>query len=204
MNDYAYDQLLSIHTTGDEKGYPALAHYHRYEPTPYKALDQLFSRCELTAEDGFVDMGCGKGRAAFYVHYRFQASVTGVEMNPAYFEEALQNKITYLKKAKRKKGIIDFQRLLAQEYKIKPTDTVFYFFNPFSVQIFMKVVQQILLSVEEFPRQATIVLYYPSKEYIYFLQNQTMFEWKEEVRITGLYEKNPNERFLIFQQIYAT
>ncbi|OMP66491.1 class I SAM-dependent methyltransferase [Domibacillus epiphyticus] len=199
MNDYEYDQLMSIQTTGDQYGFPSLSHYHRYEPTPYKGLEQLFSRCELAAEDGFVDVGCGKGRVAFYVHCRFQASVVGIEMNPAFYEDSLQNKAGYLRKMKRKRGTVDFQRVLAQDYEVQPHDNVFYFFNPFSVQIFMSVIQRILLSVEQSSRQVTLILYYPSEEYMYFLQNQTVFELVDEIRIEGLYERNENERFLIFQ-----
>lgn len=42
MIDYKYDKLLSIKTTGDCEGPSAHVHYHRYEPTPYAALEQLF------------------------------------------------------------------------------------------------------------------------------------------------------------------
>lgn len=203
MNDYKYDQLLSIHTTGDQHGYPSLAHYHRYEPTPYEALDQLFSFCELTLEDGFVDVGCGKGRVAIYVHDRFQAAVTGIEMNPVFFEDAVQNKARYLKKRKRKKGSIAMEQVLAQEYVIQPVDNVFYFFNPFSLQIFIRFVQKILFSIEQWPRPITIILYYPSDEYVYFLQNQAIFECVKEIRVSGLYEQNTNERFLVFQMAYT-
>ncbi|OES46367.1 class I SAM-dependent methyltransferase [Domibacillus iocasae] len=199
MNDAVYDEQLSIKTTGDQQGFPQLSHYHRYEPTPYAGLDQLFERCELDRTDGFVDVGCGKGRVAFYVHHRFGASVTGIEMNPAFFDVCLQNKIGYMKKRKRQRGFIDFQCRMAQDYEVKAEDTVFYFFNPFSVQIFMKVIQHILASVEHFPRKVTIILYYPSDEYVYFLQNQTIFKWRDEVQLHGLYEKNENERFVLFQ-----
>jgi SAM-dependent methyltransferase len=199
MNEHEYDQFLSIKTVGDQQGFPQLAHYHRYEPTPYAGLDKLFARCELDAGDGFVDVGCGKGRVAFYVHNRFQTSVTGIEMNPAFFDVCLQNKIGYMKKRKRQRGFIDFQCMTAQNYEVKAEDTVFYFFNPFSVQIFMKVIQRILASVEQSPRKVTIILYYPSDEYVYFLQNQTVFDWVDEVRLNGLYEKNDNERFVLFQ-----
>ena len=198
-NDISYDERLSIKTVGDQQGFPQMPHYHRYEPTPYAGLNQLFEHCELDSTDGFVDVGCGKGRVAFYVHHRFGAMVTGIEMNPAFFEMCLQNKIGYMKKRKHQRGFIDFQCMMAQEYDVKAEDTVFYFFNPFSVQIFMKVVQRILASVEQFPRKITIILYYPSDEYVYFLQNQTVFEWRDEVRLDGLYEKNENERFVLFQ-----
>jgi SAM-dependent methyltransferase len=195
----ANDERLFIQTTGDQQGFPQLAHYHRYEPTPYAGLDELFERCTLDAGDGFVDVGCGKGRVAFYVHDRFRNSVTGVEMNPAFFDACLQNKMGYMKRRKRRHGLIDFQCVMAQEYEVKAEDTVFYFFNPFSVQIFMRVVQRILASMEASPRQVTLILYYPSDEYLYYLEHQTVFDWLDEVKISGMYEKNEHERFVLFQ-----
>jgi hypothetical protein len=62
----------------------------------------------------------------------------------------------------------------------------------------MNVVNNILLSVEETEREVDIILYYPSEDYIFFLENQTTFELKREVRLPGAYEKNGNERFLVY------
>lgn len=200
MSEKNDDSRLSIQTTGDQFGFPQHAHYHRYEPTPYEGLDQLFESCEVGREDGFVDVGCGKGRVAFYVHDRFGASATGIEMNPAFYEICLQNKVSYTKRKKRQRGFIDFQCLMAQDYEVKKEDTVFYFFNPFSIQIFITFVQRILVSAEQFPRCLTIILYYPADDYLFYLQNETAFEWMDEVKLSGLYEKSEHERFVVFQK----
>ncbi|MFS0647409.1 SAM-dependent methyltransferase [Siminovitchia sp. 179-K 8D1 HS] len=197
MIDYKYDKLLSIKTAGDHEGSSAHVHYHRYEPTPYSALEQLFSRYKLSKSDCFVDMGCGKGRVAFFVHHLFQASATGVEMNLSLYEAALKNQASYNKK--RKAGSVNFHRVLAQEYGVHPSDNVFFFFNPFSVQIFMNVIQRIGISVEQSPRTVDLILYYPANEYVYYLLNHTPFQLVDEVRVDFLYEKNDNERFLIFR-----
>jgi SAM-dependent methyltransferase len=199
MIDYKYDKMLSIKTTGDRDGLSAHVHYHPYEPTPYAALEQLFSRYRLDKSDCFVDMGCGKGRVAFFVHDLFQVSATGVEMSPPLFEAALKNQGSYNKKRKRKSGSVNFQCVLAQEYEIHPCDNVFFFFNPFSVQIFINVIHNIGQSVEQRPREVDLILYYPSNEYVHYLLNYTPFQMVEEVRVDFLYEKNDNERFLIFR-----
>lgn len=109
MIDYKYDKLLSIKTTGNHEGPSAQVHYHRYEPTPYAALEQLFSCYTLSKRDCFVDMGCGKGRVAFFVHHLFHLSVTGIEMNPSLYEAALRNQASYNQKGKRKPGGVNFQ-----------------------------------------------------------------------------------------------
>ncbi|WP_339165538.1 SAM-dependent methyltransferase [Siminovitchia sp. FSL W7-1587] len=199
MIDYKYDKLLSIKTTGDCEGPSAHVHYHRYEPTPYAALEQLFSRYRLSKSDCFVDMGCGKGRVAFFAHHLFQVSATGVEMNPSLYESALKNQASYIKNGKLKAGIVNFRRLLAQEYDIHPSDNVFFFFNPFSVQIFMNVIHHIGLSVAQTPRKVDLILYYPSIEYVHYVINYTPFQLIDEVRVDFLYEKNDHERFLIFR-----
>ncbi|PEZ06186.1 SAM-dependent methyltransferase [Bacillus sp. AFS018417] len=202
MNEQYYDAVLNIKTVGEQKGFYESLHYHRYEPTPYYALEQLFSKYELKSSDQIVDFGCGKGRLNFYIHHFYHASVIGIEMNETFYQEAMDNRDSYLKKAKKSKDKIHFHCCLAQEYEIDPLDNKFYFFNPFSVQVFMNVINNILLSVEEVEREIELVLYYPSEDYIYFLDNQTSFELKEEVILPGLYERNSNERFLIYRLAY--
>lgn len=199
MNEINDDRALRIKTIGDQLNFPQLAHYHRYEPTPYLALEQVFSEYVIEPDEGFVDMGCGKGRVAFWVHDRFGVNVTGVDMNPVFYEECLQNKQSYLKKSRQKRGSVQFECMLAQEYKIKPDECVFYFFNPFSIHIFQKVLDNILRSVADYPRTVTIVLYYPSDDYLDRLHDHDLFEWLAEVPVKGLIEQDDLEWFVLFQ-----
>ncbi|WP_046721898.1 class I SAM-dependent methyltransferase [Heyndrickxia coagulans] len=199
MNDAYFDGILHIKTTGEQKGFNASLHYNRYEPTPYHALCELFDHYELDKSDHVVDFGCGKGRLNFYIHHLFRATVTGIEMNEGLYREALENKKRYERKFPVQPARIRFKCCLAENYKILPEDNRFYFFNPFSVQIFMKVVQNILRSVEEAHRETDIILYYPSQDYIYFLEDHTPFEKKLEVPLTLLYEHNPYEKFVVYR-----
>jgi len=198
MNEQYYDAVLNIKTVGEQKGFNKSLHYHRYEPTPYSALETLFNQYELSSSERVVDFGCGKGRLNFYIHHACGASAVGIEMNEMFYKEAMGNLERYAKKSRNSKDKIQFQCCLAQEYEIDPRDNRFYFFNPFSVQVFMNVINNILLSVEEVEREIEIILYYPSEDYIFFLENQTAFELKEDVRLPGVYERNGNERFLIY------
>jgi SAM-dependent methyltransferase len=202
MKEHNYDELLNIETEGNQRGYNKSFHYHRYEPTPYSALEKLFEEYELTSSDHIVDFGCGKGRLNFFIHHLFQASVTGIEMNEKLCEEAMENKANYLIKAKDNKGEIQFQCCLAEKYEINPLDNTFYFFNPFTIPIFWKIINNILVSVEKFKREVDVILYYPSEDYIYYLENHTLFELIKEIQLPGLYENNANERFLIYRLAY--
>ncbi|MFK9092152.1 SAM-dependent methyltransferase [Bacillus salipaludis] len=204
MKEHYYDKLFNIKTKGDrhEGGSNKSLHYHPYEPTPYSALEELFRHYEVKSGDRVVDFGCGKGRLNFYLHYFFHASVVGVEMNETLFHAAVENCGSYVGKMKKGQDQIQFYCCLAEEYEIDARDNRFYFFNPFSIQVFRKIVNHILLSVEKAEREIELVLYYPSEDYIYFLEGQTSFELKAEVILPYLYEHNPNERFLIYQLEY--
>lgn len=194
-----YDRLLNIDTDEEQKGFHKSFHYHRYEPTPYQGLEQLFQYYKLRENDRLVDFGCGKGRLPIFVHDLFHSSVVGVEMDSRFYEAAVKNRASYIAKTKRNGHQIIFHHCLAEEYPINSADNRFYFFNPFSVQIFMKVIRNILQSVEQKEREVELILYYVSDEYRYYLANQTPFILKDEIQIKGLYEHNSNERFFIYQ-----
>ena len=76
---------------------------------------------------------------------------------------------------------------------------MFYFFNPFSVEIFQSVIHNVLKSVEHYPRPVDIVLYYPTTAYVYFLEEQTPFERMEELLIPILSLDNEDERILMYR-----
>lgn len=202
MREQLMDEMLNIKTGEDLRGIHPSFHYHRYEPTPYSALEVLFANYELKSSDRIVDFGCGRGRLNFYLNYFYNATVVGVEMNEIFHQEAVANRENYLKKTKKSIEKIHFYCCLAEEYEVKPLDNRFYFFNPFSVQVFMNVVKNILVSIEESQREIEIILYYPSEDYIYYLENYSSFRLRKEVTLPGLYEKNPNERFLIYRLDY--
>lgn len=197
------ENILNIKTSGIQQIDDKFYHYNRYEPTDYRALDLLFSNYDLLETDSIVDFGSGKGRLMFYINYEFNSKVTGIEMNFNYIRESLENKENYLKKYKKKEDKITFLNILAEDYEVSKEDTKFYFFNPFSIQIFMKVIDNILDSVDDYYRKIDIVLYYPSEDYIYYLENNTAFTLKKEVDVSKLYKHyDSREKFLIYTLSY--
>ncbi|AXI07786.1 SAM-dependent methyltransferase [Oceanobacillus zhaokaii] len=199
MKEYQYDKLLNIKTTGNQWGFPSTTHYNPYEPTLYYALEVLFDHYELNREDHIIDFGSGKGRLSFFIDYYFHAKVTGIEMNEKFYNMAMKNRERYLHRTKRRGDGVQFYCCLAEEYEIELSANRFYFFNPFSVQIFQKVIQNIMQSVEESPRKIEIILYYPHDDYLYFLDNHPSFARKEEIVLPRMYDKNPYERFVIYR-----
>lgn len=203
MNEQYYEKLLNIQTLGEQKIFNESIHYNRYEPTAYSALNVLSKNYAFTETDSVVDFGCGKGRLNFYIGHFFQSTVTGIEMNSFFYKEALENKKDYLKMNKKKIDNIQFINCFAEEYNINPSDNKFYFFNPFSVQIFTKIVKNIMISVENYERPVDIILYYPSDDYIYFLENNTPFQLFDEIKLPSLYDKDHRQTFLVYRLDYG-
>ena len=196
MKEKYYDKLLNINTIGNQNWKNTSTHNHPYEPTLYVALEELFEDYNLSKNDHIVDFGCGMGRLIFYINYYFKSYVTGVEINERYYEEALINKINYVKKNKKSEDKINFECNLAQQYEISTLDNKFYFFNPFSIQIFSKVIDNILESYEENMRDMDIIMYYPSAGYLDFLDYKTPFILNKEIYLKDLYEKDDREKFV--------
>ena len=202
MKEKYYEELLNIKTSGEQSWDETKKCYHPYEPTPYFALDKLFENYNISEDDYIIDFGCGKGRLNFYLNYNFNCNALGIEMDKSFYNQCLENKEEYLKKNKKIDDKINFACVLAQEYEIGDKDNKFYFFNPFSVHIFMKVVENILISYENNPRKIDIILYYPSDDYIYYLENFTPFMQSCEVRLDKLFKSDNQERFLVYELSY--
>ena len=199
MTEQDYEKLLNIETSKEQKDFHESLHYNRYEATPYSALNMFFKEYTVSEKDSVIDYGCGKGRLLFYINHFFNSKVTGIEMDKGFYEDCLNNKASYLCKHKISSDKISFINNFAQNYAINDEDNKFYFFNPFSVQIFMKIIDNILDSIEKNNRAVEIILYYPSDDYIYYLEACTAFELVGEVRIDKLYAKDSRERFLVYR-----
>ena len=199
MTDQEMDKRLHIHTEGTIEILQSSAHYNRYEATPYAVLDELFESYPLNSNDHIVDFGCGKGRVPIYSAYRFENSATGIDLNGRLLQEAYSNLSEFRAGQKKIGGSIQFENQTAESYQVEPSQNVFYFFNPFSVEIFQSVIQNVMNSAEQYERVMDLILYYPTTAYIYFLEEQTPFERIEELPIPVLSEGNEDERILIYR-----
>jgi len=198
MDEQAYDRRLNIATDGNQQGFTESLHHNRYEPTPYELLERLSDYDSLYPGCRLVDVGCGKGRLNFYAHHVVGTETAGIEMNPDFYAEALENKRQYVKKHKNAEQKVTFYNCLAQDYPITERDTVFYFFNPFSVQVFIAFINEIIRSAEKNPRMIEVILFFASQDYSDFLETRTVFELAKEIQLPG-FHKDPRERFLIYR-----
>lgn len=199
VNEKERDRALHIQTRSVGERLNQSSHYHHYEATPYWMLDELFGAYEIDRKGTFVDFGCGKGRVLFYVHHHFHIPVVGVEMNDQLYREALLNEASYLQNKKKASKPIRVEHEFAESYQIEDNNTCFFLFNPFSLQIFMKVIHNILHSVEKNRRIVDVILYYPADEYIDYLETKTPFTLWKDVKMPRLSKINAREKFSIFR-----
>lgn len=190
-----YDRRLGIKTTGLREWH-GHDHYHRYEPTPYRALERLFQAYQFREGDRVVDFGCGRGRVTFSIHHRFHVPVVGIEAHAKTYEEAVINKRAYRRKAKHIPAPIKLKYGLAEHYEVKSIDNRFYFFNPFSDRVFRKVMGNITKSVEATPRSVDVILFYPMPEYKDILK-ELSFQVINKIRVPEA--DDDLEKFLIYR-----
>ncbi|GKV68521.1 methyltransferase [Sporosarcina sp. NCCP-2716] len=197
--DTSQDKYLGIRTEGTLEILQKSAHYNRYEATPYAVLDEWFAAEPLRPGDHLVDFGCGKGRVPIYSAYRFGVTATGIDLNGRLLQEAYENLESFRTAHRKSGGQIIFEQTEAEMYAVQPEQNVFYFFNPFSLEIFQSVIFQMLDSLARSPRQADLILYYPTTAYVFFLEEQTPFSRIREIPIPFLSEDNEDERILIYR-----
>ena len=87
----------------------------------------------------------------------------------------------------------------AIQYKIT-NENKFYFFNPFSIEIFFSVINNIITSYYENPREIMIFLYYPDNDFISYMMGLDEFICVDEIDCTELYDEyDERERILVFE-----
>lgn len=189
------DKELGIHTEEVQIDGTGSFHCHRYEPTPYEVLEELFYHYTPKETDVIVDYGCGLGRLNFYIENRFSLVSTGVELADRYYEGALKNRETYFGNKEK----ITFVQCPAQDYEVAPDETVFYFFNPFSISIFRRVMNRILFSWQKNPRELTLILYYPEDDVVFYIENHTAFKLEREFASGEEVYSDRRERFCLYR-----
>jgi SAM-dependent methyltransferase len=59
-----------------------------YGETPCLTMKKILREIDLSPEDHFVDLGCGRGLTAFFVHFYYGIPVTGIEIIPTFILRA--------------------------------------------------------------------------------------------------------------------
>ena len=71
-----------------------------YGETPLRALYAIAKAVDLKPTDHFVDLGCGRGRAVFFLSHFFGCRATGIDLTPSFIKNATRlapnDKVTFL------------------------------------------------------------------------------------------------------------
>lgn len=194
------DKDKSLHiSTGGLREWKNKHLYNRTESTPYRSLEALFNELKLKSDDVFVDFGSGKGRVVFYLNSLYDCYIKGIEAKPTTYDDAILNLERYSNNLNSYNNKIEFYFTTAENYDVDKSDNHFYFFNPFSVVIFKKVISNILKSYKENPREITLIIFYTIEEYREFIQNHTPFKLTSRIKTPNQSDKY--QQFLIYKLI---
>lgn len=190
-----YENILNINTIGLDESLEDL-HHNRYEPTPYKVLERLLDSKYIQKDDVFVDVGCGKGRVSFFIHYYIGCDVVGIDYNKNLILKAETNKDTYNQNAN-----IQFIYESIEKYDFT-NETCFYFFNPFSEEILRKVIHLIVQSYYKNPRNIKLFFYYPEDSSLAYLMSKDELICIDEIECQDLYETYDERESIFIFEIY--
>lgn len=193
QNDLKWDKLLNIRTTGRDDS-RADQYRYPYEPTLYSVLERLAVSGYITKKNKLVDYGCGKGRVGFYLSYQTRCRSVGIEYDERIFQDAESNRERSVSGRR-----TEFECRNGESYQPPADADRFYFFNPFSVELFRKVLGRIRSSYYENPREILLFFYYPSDEYVAFLMTGEL-TFLDEIDCRDLFSgDDERERILIFK-----
>ncbi len=204
MTDREWDARLHIDTCGREDHAQDGDHY-AYEPTDYCILERLVQSGYIGHDDFLLDYGCGKGRVSFFLHAATGCRVTGIDYDEDMIAAARKN-LRSCRTVRRSaddggsgEAPVRFLQEDALAYKVTGENR-FYFFNPFSEKILRVVLDRILDSWYEDPREMYLFFYYPEDEYVGRLMMTPELAFVDEIDCTDLYQHpNRRERILVFE-----
>jgi 16S rRNA G966 N2-methylase RsmD len=124
-------------------------------------LKEIFSVLDITNENKFIDIGCGKGYVLTKAAKQKYNRIMGIDFVPEMIKIAQKN-ISILKLENR----INLCLADATQFNYDEYDHLF-LYNPFSKDILRVVVNRIVESLNRNPRDLTIIYFHPSDHSIF-------------------------------------
>jgi len=159
QREEAGDRALGIETMGP-RGTPAATRDLRnkpYEPLPYSGLREITSRLQLSGDDVFYDLGCGKGRVLCWLAREPIARCVGVEFDPKLAGAARANAASVV--GARAQIEVRTGDAAAQDYS---DATVVFLYNPFGVDVLRAVLEKLAASLAASPRRLRLAYASPT------------------------------------------
>lgn len=156
--------------------------YSNYEPTSYIMMKKLFGRYPFSNKDHLVDFGCGLGRVIIFSSYMKCPKVTGIENDEKMYTNALKNINNF------NKNNINLVKISAEKFTMPNNANKFFFFDPFNLKYFIRVINNIINSLRENFREIYIFLYDTNEYYIKYLNSEKYFKLKEVIYGKSIYK----------------
>ena len=132
---------------------------HDYRPSPYYVFKWALAAVpeEEIPKLNFVDHGAGKGRVLLLASQHPFAAIGGIEFAEELHDDATMNIAQFPRSSMKCRNV---ECALDDVVNITPLDgeTIHYFFNPFSTEIFADVLQGIVASYHAKPRRLYMIL----------------------------------------------
>ncbi|MDE0118685.1 MAG: class I SAM-dependent methyltransferase [Bdellovibrionales bacterium] len=185
--------LISVNLI--EKNLESRKYATYYIPTPIIPFFKMIKSLTLPPSSVFVDYGAGKGRAMILAAESGAFSkIKGLEFSPSLFKIAQKNIQSYENKTGQ--GYFELIHADVLTYKVQKEDNFFYFFHPFNDDMLCSCLDNIYLSLKEYPRKVLLVYQINSRENTSHITKNGVFKLGKTFFSYGarfyVYEHSPN------------
>jgi precorrin-6B methylase 2 len=156
INNIFWELRLGIVTRGLTSIDPADDEHIHYGTVPYRTINAILDHLQLSSNDVFVDLGCGKGRVVCCSSLRRIRQSIGVEYSPDLSAIAQRN----ANRVKKKLSPIKIITIDAQQFDFT-IGTVYYLFHPFGPKTLKNVIEGLHIGLQRLPRPVRIVYVNP-------------------------------------------
>ena len=167
FSDLIFDSKYQVETINTkmlnelEIDSPNKVHGRYYEGTNAYIFQKMFSEVKVDVPKScFIDFGSGKGKAMLLAAEKGFHKVIGVEFSRELVDVCRRNLEIYKRKTKSKTEF-EVIHLDAAEYQIPDEANFLFFSNPFDEVLIAKVIDNILKSLAECPREILVIHLYP-------------------------------------------
>lgn len=189
LKEVYYEEKFSIDTIRNEEDDESQSIVNfQYAPTSYSFLEYLFTKYPFEKDDHLVDFGCGKGRAIIMAAYFRCPTVTGIEIDLMRYN-CLKKNVQNFTIAANNKSSFHLLNINASELIVEDSINKFFFFNPFHLKIYIRVIRCINNSLQSVPRKCWLIFYRPVPSTLEYIERLGTFKKMEQsiVNFNGKY-----------------
>jgi SAM-dependent methyltransferase len=136
--------------------------YHDYEPSGWRSLSRALRGLDIGPSDGFIDIGCGKGRVVAQASRRPFGRVLGVEVSEELAEHA--RKLIENERSKKRCRSIEILTADVTTWEMPDDITIVYINNALSGEPLRAMLDRIAESMRRAPRRLLLLYVHPLYE----------------------------------------